>query len=124
MYRDNPLPLTRAWCLWELFATIETGSNFDVCLGPAEQALFSSELRQAGANLTNPRMFNTFKSAFDRIDVSKSQAGKPSELRMILAAVEATPGGCERCGKRLFSSHLYTKPINLQRQAQDRHRKS
>jgi hypothetical protein len=67
-----------------------------VCLGPAEQARFASELTAAGADLASTRMFKTFKTAFDRIDVSKSEAGKDEELAMILAAVERTPGGCDR----------------------------
>ena len=27
---DNPKPLTRAWCLWEMVSTVNTGSDFQV----------------------------------------------------------------------------------------------
>jgi hypothetical protein len=33
----SPFPLTRAWCLWELFCTVEGGKQFDVCLPSAER---------------------------------------------------------------------------------------
>jgi hypothetical protein len=35
---DSPQPLTRAWCLWELFCTVSVGARFSVCLGPHERA--------------------------------------------------------------------------------------
>jgi hypothetical protein len=97
--RDNPLPLTRAWCLWELFCTVETGSKFNVFLGPAEHALFESQLTAAGNDLKSTRIFETFTKAFDRIDVSKSMASKDSDLAMILGAVDETPGGCDSLNK-------------------------
>eukprot|EP01048_Picozoa_sp_COSAG05_P006296 COSAG05_NODE_403_length_10204_cov_874.669372_6_plen_233_part_00 len=37
---DNPLPLTRAWCLWELFSTHKVDATFHICLGPEEQRAF------------------------------------------------------------------------------------
>ena len=98
------MPLTRAWCLWELFCTIETGSNFDVCLGPAEQELFESDLTAASKNLTSSKMFKTFTEAIERIDVSKSEAGKESDLAMIIAAVEAT-GSCHELNQ-IAKAHL------------------
>ena len=39
---SEPLPLRRAWCIWELFCTESVGAPFDVCLGPAEQAAFET----------------------------------------------------------------------------------
>ena len=41
---DNPIPLSRSWCLWELFCTHDTEANFSVCLGPAEQTQFRESI--------------------------------------------------------------------------------
>ena len=48
---DGPVPLSRAWCLWELYCTVTSSNSddtegaaakgkFSVCLGPAEAAAF------------------------------------------------------------------------------------
>jgi len=29
---DDPIPLTRAWCLWELYCTVQTSSRFDIAM--------------------------------------------------------------------------------------------
>lgn len=81
---DEPVPLTRAWCLWELFCSVSTSTKFSVCLGPATQADFEE------AVLTNHR---ALLDAFSHIDVRAAQAGNPSDLQMILRAVESD-GGC------------------------------
>ena len=67
-----------------------TKSQFSVCLGPAEQTAFERAL------LSNAGVLAV---AFARIDVSKAQAGDPSDLEMILSAVEATSGGCDALNK-------------------------
>eukprot|EP01046_Picozoa_sp_COSAG06_P004399 COSAG06_NODE_183_length_20826_cov_4.724753_3_plen_281_part_00 len=41
---DNPLPLSRAWCLWELYCTHKAGVPFSVCLGPAERRAFEAAI--------------------------------------------------------------------------------
>ena len=41
---NHPIPLTRAWCLWELYATVLVGGSFSVCLGPAERQKFETAL--------------------------------------------------------------------------------
>ena len=89
---DAPQPLTRAWCLWELHCTVETGSRFSICLGPAEKAAFRTSLgRDYGSAAI---------AALSSIDVRNSQAGDPLDLEMILNAVDATEGGAEALTKR------------------------
>ena len=34
---SSPVPLTRSWCLWELYCSHASGARFSVCLGQAEQ---------------------------------------------------------------------------------------
>jgi len=86
---DDPIPLTRAWCLWELYCTVKTSTKFSVALGPAAEKAFKAELldEASGCDVLN---------AFSKVNVKKSQAGNPDDLRMIMAAVEAAPGGCDR----------------------------
>jgi hypothetical protein len=81
---DNPLPLTRAWCLWEMYCTVSTGSEFSVCLGAAEEAaLEAALLRDPGALL----------DAFATIDVRDAQAANPEDKEMVMGAISRLPGG-------------------------------
>ena len=81
---DSPVPLTRAWCLWELHCTVSVGAEFSVCLGPDEQAALEvALLSNSGAWL----------DAFASIDVAKAEAGKDKDREMILRVVRATAGG-------------------------------
>eukprot|EP01051_Picozoa_sp_SAG22_P009608 SAG22_NODE_811_length_7061_cov_84.983338_7_plen_598_part_00 len=81
---DSPVPLTRAWCLWELHCTVEVGAEFSVCLGPDEQAeLEAALLRNSGALFT----------AFAGINVVNAQASRERDRVTILDAVRAAAGG-------------------------------
>eukprot|EP01045_Picozoa_sp_COSAG04_P022049 COSAG04_NODE_2438_length_4122_cov_20.274422_2_plen_607_part_01 len=84
---DDPIPLTRAWCLWELHCTVATGATFSVCLGPAEQAAFEKTILSSG--------FNQILEAFARIDVANAEAGNPHDKAMIMEQAEAGAGGLE-----------------------------
>ena len=74
---DVPTPLTRAWCMWELYCTVEAGAVFSVCLGPAERAAFE-------AAVFSTHGFEQMMGAFAAIDLSAAQAGDPEDLAMIL----------------------------------------
>jgi hypothetical protein len=41
---DAPLPLTRSWCLWELFCTLDGGAALDIALTLAQRAAFQRAL--------------------------------------------------------------------------------
>jgi hypothetical protein len=73
---NAPEPLARAWCLFELYATVVEGRPFSVCFGPAERQKFEAALDCAVA----------------RINVADAQAGtgKQEDLRMILDEVLAS----------------------------------
>ena len=77
---DAPVPLSRAWCLWELYCTTKGGSRFSVCLGPAELAEFEREAMQSGTAVLD---------AFGDIDVAKAEASDPADLAMILVGVSS-----------------------------------
>jgi tetratricopeptide (TPR) repeat protein len=93
---SSPLPLTRSWCLWELYCTVKTGSTFAVCLGPAEQAAFEAALMQ---NL------NVLLDSFASIDVRQAKAGILQDQENILAAIEQSESGAAGLNK-LAIEHL------------------
>jgi len=37
---DDPKPLTRAWCLWEMVSTVDTKADFHVLMKPDDQTTF------------------------------------------------------------------------------------
>ena len=39
-----PLPLTRSWCLWEIFSTLDGGKELKIVLSPAQRADFQETL--------------------------------------------------------------------------------
>ena len=84
---ESPVPLTRSWCLWELHCTVETGSKFTVCLGPAEQAAFEAAVLES---------LNALLDSFASIDVRNARAGSPADQANILAAVKQSTGGAAR----------------------------
>lgn len=90
---DAPVPLARAWCLWELFCTAEQGVEFSVCLGPEEQRAFEAAILEK-----HDVLFDVFES----IDVARSEAGSEADRAMILGAVEATVGGSARLNGLAF----------------------
>jgi hypothetical protein len=89
---DSPVPLTRSWCLWELYCTVATKTSFSVCLGPSEQKEFENALLEDGSSWSAPR--HVLLSAFSKIDIENAEAGSLSDQTMILGAVEETEGGC------------------------------
>ena len=84
---DSPVPLTRSWCLWELFCTVDTGAAFSVALPPEQEGQLVAALRQDPGRLL---------SAVSTIDVARAQAGKESDRAMILDSVRRSDGGTAR----------------------------
>ena len=82
---DAPIPLTRAWCVWELFCTATTSAEFAVCLGKDEEAAFNAAL----LSLDDV----SFLDAFSKISVGTAQAGSETDRLMIINAAAAAPGG-------------------------------
>jgi hypothetical protein len=44
-----PAPLTRSWCLWEVFSTLDSGAKLHVALAPAQRGAFPLPLVRGGA---------------------------------------------------------------------------
>ena len=46
---DDPIPLTRAWCIFEVYATHKTGSEFHVAMTLADSEAFINKLTYENA---------------------------------------------------------------------------
>jgi tetratricopeptide (TPR) repeat protein len=75
---DNPVPLQRAWCLWEVLCTISAGADFDVCLGLDEREAFELALQ---------RDLDSVLSVVGAIDAEQAEAGDPADKERIFAAI-------------------------------------
>jgi hypothetical protein len=84
---DHPLPLTRAWCLWELYCTAQTQSKFEVAMTDSAQINFINDVL---ANSARPigRMLS-------QIDVKKSICFKPEDRDLIFHAIKSSVGFSE-----------------------------
>ena len=80
---DDPKPLSRAWCLWEMVSTVDTRSKFHVLMSPRNHKSFATALVKDLKNL----VFKTCK-----VELRSAQAFNPSDRDNIFKAVEATAG--------------------------------
>ena len=88
---DNPICLTRAWCLIELYACRSSCSLFCVALPPHERARFVEQIcNRAGA----------FYNMLSQVNTAKSECSRESDRDRIFAAVRGLQGGfteLDRC---------------------------
>eukprot|EP00047_Mylnosiga_fluctuans_P017026 m.58223 g.58223 ORF g.58223 m.58223 type:complete len:800 (-) comp6880_c0_seq1:40-2439(-) len=83
---DDPAPLKRAWCLYELFTAINMGCDLHVLVPARERDSFRGAIE------------NNFESAvlgpLSRIDSANAEASQPSDMEQIFLAVDSNvPGG-------------------------------
>ncbi len=79
----DPIPLRRAWCIWEVACALSTHGRLEICLSKSEDAAFLSTL------------CTDFDSIFHKlclIDVRSATAQKEEDKISILAAIERTVG--------------------------------
>ena len=77
----DPIPLTRAWCLWELYCTVTNGASFEVAFSDMD----SKEMIE---DLTKDCMGSLDKMR-GQIDVMKSQCYLPEDRQMIFDAIQS-----------------------------------
>jgi len=80
---NDPKPLSRAWCLWEMVSTVDTKSEFHVLMSPKNHQSFAMALLKDFDNIV-------FKTC--NVDLKSAQAFNPSDRDNIFKAVEATAG--------------------------------
>ena len=82
---DDPIPISRAWCLWEMYSTIVAGSKFEVVLSKAEtERLRASVLADADGALTDVMV---------DVNARKAESFDPKDRDRIFEAIDAMVGG-------------------------------
>ena len=76
---SDPIPYTRAWCLWEVFNARNTGAKFDIALSPAEEASLAEAVRVKCLEIA---------PALCQIDARHATASQPADQMMIFNAIE------------------------------------
>ena len=84
----DPLPLTRAWCVWEIVCSLQTGARFETALTPADQT------------------YRDTHSVLIQIepDVSQAKSWLTSDTDRILEACGQS-GGCEAIDAMVRQKH-------------------
>ncbi|KAI8820337.1 hypothetical protein BJ741DRAFT_639050 [Chytriomyces cf. hyalinus JEL632] len=94
---SDPIPLTRAWCIFELYSCLKTESNFHVAMTNQETKSFLAALQYDGYELHR---------ILGRIRCSKAEASQPSDRDQIFRVVELQVGGFPNLDRMVFSVFL------------------
>ena len=92
----DPVPLTRAWCIWEILSTIDGGALLDIRLPKEEQLRFITFLVEHGTEQV--------VNALVKIDVNRAEAWNHNDRDNILNAVREYPGGASGVNKKIKDS--------------------
>lgn len=77
---NNPIPLTRAWCLFELYCAFNTGASFEIAMSATERAKFRADIRDGVVKVADTMLA--------KVDVRKSECYHSEDKQNILNAVE------------------------------------
>ena len=80
---EQPTPLTRSWCLFELYSSVVAEAELVVVVDGGEKARFVETLTSK---------FSSIMTAITGIDVSRAEAFKKEDQAKILKLVEDGPG--------------------------------
>lgn len=89
---EAPLPLTRSWCIWEIFCTLSGAKRLTVCHPPAQATSFQAALLSR---------FGAIETALSKIDARRAEAFKEEDRANIYAAVEGSEGGFTAVNRRV-----------------------
>jgi hypothetical protein len=78
---ENPTPLGRAWCVFEMGTTLATGTGLKVIMPPADVDAFKRAL------VGGQESFNSLTYKTCRVDVEKASAREASDLANIKRAI-------------------------------------
>ena len=81
---NNPIPLTRAWCLFEIYCTIECECDLEIAMSESDKKEF---LKAVKADATGS--INTMLAT---VDVRKSESADPNIKISVFETVERTVG--------------------------------
>ncbi|KAJ3153713.1 Kinesin light chain 3 [Irineochytrium annulatum] len=97
---NDPVVLRRAWCVFEVFACVTTGSDFHVAMSPKEAANFSRGIRQ------DP---GSFYNMLSKISAERSESFLKNDRAMICETIRRSAGGFNRIDSmivRIFGDWL------------------
>lgn len=81
---DNPIPLTRCWCIWEIYGAIKyDSSRFEICMSEQEEAAFENTLIKD---------FERLVTVASEIDGEKAEASNPEDKKRIFEVIHNTIG--------------------------------
>ncbi|KAJ3028850.1 Kinesin light chain 3 [Rhizophlyctis rosea] len=83
---NDPITLTRAWCVFELYAAAITKSNFHISLPPSDNALFYKSMSHDT---------NVYYHATAALDAEQSKATEQDDLIAIQTAIRQSVGFAE-----------------------------
>eukprot|EP01040_Poterioochromonas_malhamensis_P010393 gene10393-11309_t len=78
------LPLTRTWCLWELYCTIATGCDFDIAISTKSEARFIAEMEEDATTV--------LRTLLETIDAESSETSNPIDKEQLFNAMNQTIG--------------------------------
>ena len=91
-WRD-PIPLTRAWCLWEIYSSVVMQARLEIAIIASQQKDFVSALTED---------FESINAMIARINIKNSRAFKEEDRIRILQAVEQSAGGFMAVNQMVF----------------------
>ncbi|ORY31577.1 TPR-like protein [Rhizoclosmatium globosum] len=80
---DDPIPLTRAWCVYEIYVSNVAGSSFYVAMPPNETILFMDSLKKQSQK---------YLSLLANLNSQNCKAGNTSDQEAIFTTIERTIG--------------------------------
>ena len=81
---SDPITLTRAWCLFEIYCTIDTKSKFDIALSDSEREEFFKDMQDNGTE--------AIEKMLGAIDAEQSDCFHPEDKARIFEVVRKTVG--------------------------------
>lgn len=99
----NPIPLTRAWCVFEIATSLIQNVAFEVVMPPTDAALLQQTFVDA---------FPDIAATCSRVDVERAEAREAADLENILFVVRGIDGGASRTNALVVSA-LKTWIINV-----------
>ena len=91
-WRD-PIPLTRAWCLWEIYSSVVMQARLEIAIIASQQKDFVIALTED---------FDSINAMIARINIKNSKAFKEEDRIRILQAVEQSAGGFMAVNQMVF----------------------
>jgi len=100
---NDPIPLTRAWCLWELYCTVITNSKFEIAMTNESKQQFIQDI------LNDPE---GVLAKLWKIDFERSESTYQHDKDRIFSSIRGISGGFSKLNGLIFDE-LRDKVIEL-----------